>query len=198
MASPGDQQAARGMMAERCGRGTPAKAHLSLTLKWSDGHPNRTREALRSLKGALARSRGPFAKPAIDLILSPQVGLIVKEASTGRRLCEPWPPEKFDVVLLDMQLPERNASTGGAIRISPGCKSFTGASFSTRLRSGRRTACGLGFSVTLHKPSDHAVVDTLTRAIAGLTQNARTPASPKWRSTLLFSCFAHSLQMTIP
>ena len=82
-------------------------------------------------------------------------GLIVKEASTvTEALASLGQPEKFDVVLLDMQLPEKNGfNLAEAIRRNPGCKSVPLVLLSSiRLRAGDERLAALGFSVTLHKP----------------------------------------------
>ena len=170
---------------------TPGKGstfHFTIEVEPMDT-PAEPAKALRLLEGRrlLVVEDHPLNRQLISS-LARKWGLIVKEASTATEaLASLGQPGKFDVVLLDMQLPERNGfNLAEAIRTSPGCRSVPLVLLSsTRLRAGDERLAALGFSVTLHKPvRSTQLLDALARAIAGLTQARKTPAVPQVDTTL--------------
>jgi CheY-like chemotaxis protein len=106
-------------------------------------------EALRQLEGRrlLVVEDHPLNRQLIAS-LARKWGLIVKEASTvTEALASLGQSEKFDVVLLDMQLPEKNGfDLAEAIRRNPGCKSVPLVLLSSiRVRAGDERLAVLGF-----------------------------------------------------
>ena len=142
--------------------------------------PAEPEEAPRQLEGRrLLVVEDHHLNRQLTASLARKWGLIVEGASTViEAFASLGQPEKFDAVLLDMQLPEKNGfDLAEAIRRTPGCESVPLVLLSsTRLRAGDERLAPLGFTVTLHKPiRSMQLRDALTRAIVGVAETRRTP-----------------------